>query len=598
MKFKKIITVFFIIILMFIFNFNVSADVINVQFTNTYRHTDVQLYALDASLYAFNNFPITSYATNKHLRLFLISSDLINGDRLYRQILIGYNEEDCQIKIYDGYVYMYIKGLAVCDRRYYQDVLTGSISNAGGSTVSFSSNYKAVLKLSKDNIKFKIRFTDSTINSVDEYITEEITNSFTYFNGDEKFNNVEYNSIGSLTGETYQNNADIRNPTYYGTLLSDKQEFINWIIENEKYVVFGDYGIQNTFEFVDDVVSLYETYQKNPLKLFLEIPHFIIKNGSIFSTVDKAKELINYVSALYQEFKLERRPVIYRPELQPYIFPKPWIDDAPNEKYVDNAGDSVEIGLLKEILRSIIITPQNLFNFFDYYIYNISVNTSLLADYVAQLPQYLSNLIYNNFFEDINYIKNALDNLSLGGGSDLINVEITTEKETEINTFFNDWNIQFSNKINEKIPVISQIGSLFSTFWEQTNVIKNENELPVYNYNQFLNDSDALTAISGVFDNSNKDYLTNINSPFIPSFTIRIGGVSHEIINFKFYAKYRSWIHNLITFILWFFFLLSLYKSIPNIIGRVAGLDKFLETHNEGVKDAEIENSYTKDGKD
>lgn len=601
MKFKKIFIGFLVITLMFIFSINVNAET----YTHSYINPNRTIDNVNAATYAFYNMfvPPGEYSYyessvqksfDSHIKL-LTFSDLGEYTE-YSQVLVYFDESTFTKVKYNDYYYIFFKKYRYSLKKYRQNNITKEMETLGGAsynsltgTTSFR-NYRFGLKLKDDYSSFSFnQDLPSTINNVDDLaVTGFSSSSWCYSNF------YEVTSTLNLLGETFVNNADIQNPSYNGTVLSDKQQFIKWIIANEKYTVFGDYGIENTAQFVDDIVNLYERFNKNPLSLFVSVPQFLIKNGSVFATVDKAKELINYVSALYQEFKLERRPVIYEPELLPYIFPQPWVDNEPNEKYVDDETDTIDVSLLREILRVLIVMPQNIFNFFDYYMYNISVNTSLLADYVAQLPQYLSDLIYNNFFEDINYIKNALDNLpsGSGGGSDLINVEITTEKETEINTFFNDWNIQFSNKINEKIPIIPQLHTLFFTFWEQTNVIKNENELPVYNYNQFLNDSDALTAITGVFDNSNKDYLTNINSPFIPSLTIRIGGVSHEIINFKFYAKYRRWIHNLITFILWFSFLLSLYKSIPNIIGRVAGLDKFIDTKNEGVKDDSIVDSY------
>lgn len=452
-KIKIIIPlIVFFLIGLFIKN-TISADMITAPFTNTYRNSNIQTYMLDASVYAYNNVSVSQYPYDKHIRFLVMEPNLdSNGNRRYRHTYISYNEQDSQIKIYDGFIFFYVKGFVRYERKFSQNVLTGEITTGSQSIGAYSSNYKGVIKLAldKSSIKYKFNFNDSTINSVEEYIVKEISNSFQYYTGEDTMIFCELNSIGSLTGETYINNADIQNPQYYGTILSDKQKFINWIIDEKKYVVFGDYGVQNTSEFVNDIVNLYETYQKNPMKLFIEFPQFLIKNGSIFSTYDKAKELINYISALYQEFKLERRPVIYEPELLPYIFPQPWKDNSTNEIYIDDETDTTDISLLREILRVLIVMPQNIFNFFDYYMYNISVNTSLLADYVAQLPIYMTDLLYyrlSPLFENI-------------GGDSIEN--ITNYNIQNLYTLNDEDNplLNLEVNINNKFPIINQTNNL------------------------------------------------------------------------------------------------------------------------------------------
>lgn len=403
-KFKIIIPLLvFLLIGIFIKN-TVSADT----YTHSYINPNRSIDNVNAATYAFYNMVIPageySYyessiqkSFDTHLKILTFQD--FGEYTEYSQLLIYFDESTISKVLYNDYYYVYFQKYRYSLKKYRQNNNTKEMENPGGlssSTLTGSSSfsyYHFGLKLKYDytSLSFNQQIS-SNISTADQLaVTGFSSSSWCYSNF------YEVTSTINLLGETFQNNADIQNPSYNGTVLSDKQAFINWIIDNEKYVVFGDYGIENTAQFVDDIVNLYERFNKNPLSLFVSVPQFLIKNGSVFATVDKAKELINYVSALYQEFKLERRPVIYEPDLFPYIFPQPWIDDEPNEKYVDVLDDSVEIGLLREILRAIIVTPQNMFNFIDYYLFNISSNVSLLADYVAQTPTYMTELLYYRF---------------------------------------------------------------------------------------------------------------------------------------------------------------------------------------------------------
>lgn len=401
MKFKKIITVFLIITLIFILNINVNADIITAPFTNTYRNPNIQTYMLDASVYSYNNVPVSQYVTDKHIRFLLMEPNLnSSGDRIYRHLYIGYNQLNSQIKIYDGFIYFYVQGLARADRSFRQNSLSGSFTTVTGTSGSYSSTTKSVIKLAldKSSINFKISFSDSSVNSVDDYILKDITNSFSYYTGDDNYIFCELNSIGSLTGETYINNADIQNPRYFGITLVDKQKFIDWIIENQKYLVFSDYGISIAVNYVDDIINLYEEFNSSPLKFFTSIPQFLISNGSIFANVDKAKQLYNLIDNLYQEFKISQQQKVFEVGTNNNLLPHQRVDpNTDNPIYIEDINDTLDIKLLREILKTLIQTPNIIYDLFDYYLFNISSNVSLIADYISQIPTYMTELLYYRF---------------------------------------------------------------------------------------------------------------------------------------------------------------------------------------------------------
>lgn len=579
MKFKKIFTLFLVITLIFIFNINVSADVITAPFTNTYRNPDIQTYMLDASIYAYNNVSSSQYPYDKHIRFLVMEPNVDkNGDRVFRHEYFSFNEINSQIKIYDGFIYFYVKGFIRYQLKFTQDVLSGHINDAGQGIYSYSSTSKAVIKLAldKSSIKYKFAFSDSKVNSVDDYIVREMTNNFSYYTLEDSMFFCELNSMGSLSGETYINNADIGNPRYYGITLVDKQKFIDWIIENQKYMEFADYGISTASNYVDDIINLYEEFNSSPLKFFTSIPEFLVSNGSIFANVDKAKQLYNLIDKLYQEFKISQQQKIFEVGTNNNLLPHQRINpNTDNPIYIEDINDTLDIKLLREILKTLIQTPNIIYDLFDYYLFNISSNVSLIADYIAQLPQYLTELMYNKFISPIHSIIDSINNIDTGGSTS-IDVIIPIEKEVEFNDFLNLWNNNFNDIIDNKFPVANQLSSLFDDFFVKAGISTDKDDLiySYYNPNIVGSTGDAdLSDFYSTFDDADTSYLNDVGySEDIPSLSIKIKGVKTEVINFKFYAKYRKEIFTIMSFILWFAFLLSLYKSLPKIIGNVSDI--------------------------
>ena len=85
------------------------------------------------------------------------------------------------------------------------------------------------------------------------------------------------------------------------------------------------------------------------------------------------------------------------------------------------------------------------------------------------------------------------------------------------------------------------------------------------------------------FDHADTSYLDDASySGDIPEgWTVTVGGQDIEIFDFRFYAKHRTKIHVIITFILYSTYLLSLLKSIPTLIGNVSDVRNAFDTHSQ-----------------
>lgn len=238
-----------------------------------------------------------------------------------------------------------------------------------------------------------------------------------------------------------------------------------------------------------------------------------------------------------------------------------------------------------------------------------TTDVSLLREIIRLLIK-ISNTLTNGFFDlvhkdfdisgDVDRIVTAINNIELKSpegdvtsgslGDVIVDVTITDEKQQELDDFFNGWSVDFDNKVKEKFPVTAQLGELFNDdFFEKCGIDCN-GDGEVYSYyseNVYAvsetstvselsasapgSDHKLVTDFLGQFDSADVNFLNDANfSSSVPDWSITVGGKKCEVFSFKLYAKYRTQIHFIMSFILWTVYLLSLYKSLPQIIGQVS----------------------------
>lgn len=315
-----------------------------------------------------------------------------------------YDENNIYILIY-GYRKMY----------YPSDVSKNSFGqyiNNGSSYNNNFSKWKMFFVFDKNTrqLRFwekKDGYTGSVLSSLDENILNypniKYTQNYNLLRADFNFNYDSFNQwISPL---------DFENPrTLYGRQLIDKENFIQWIKSNNKQSSFVDYGISTSSNYVENLINLYEA--NDPFQFFTQIPSFLIDNQSIFSSVEVARGLFNLIDNLYQEYKLSQTSQIKQVDTNSNLLPHHRIDSS-TDIYIENATDTIDIKILRDILKTLIQTPYTLYTLFDYYLYNISNNTQLAVEYLTQIPTYMTELLYYRFAPLFSYSGGGFDTSEL-----------------------------------------------------------------------------------------------------------------------------------------------------------------------------------------
>ena len=214
--------------------------------------------------------------------------------------------------------------------------------------------------------------------------------------------------------------------------------------------------------------------------------------------------------------------------------------------------------------------------------------------YICSLPDLFAKSSYNIFIEPINLIIDALGNV---GSSTNFEIEIPEEKQDEVDLFFDEWHTNFSEKLNSKIPVFTQLSELFNdNFFEKCGLDVNDDG-EVYQYftagsvSSSGSTSDEVEAVESLllqFDKADTNFANIEYSGDIPDgWTVTIAGNDIEIFDFKVFARYRSKIHVIIVFFAYTAYLLSLFKSLPTIIGNVSDVQNAFTSYFEQSRNKE-----------
>lgn len=419
--------------------------------------------------------------------------------------------------------------------------------------------------------------------------------------------NVDYFLIPNTVTELPDNELKQKSYDLYGVNVNevDKVGFLQWLQEFNKIEEIRDTGLNIANDKLTYLLDFWIKYKGRPLSMLANAPSLLweINLTSItFDTITSFSSCLDNLYLQYQNYLSERNSAEKVGILNPANLPHHQRSISDTSLITDDVSDTTDISLLRDILRQIILLPDEISNNFGYlsvYLDGILVDFDRLLYYLDSLPDYVAYNIHILFSDDIQTIIDAINNISVSvpegdtTTNNFIDVTIPDEKQTELNNFFNGWNTRFSDELNSKFPIKSQLENLFTDFFEKCGVDTNSDGqvFEYVTYNSDLNtvnsdggfsvrhDNDIKSTLLSCFDDADTSYLDNIvYSDDIPKLGIKINGVQHEIINFKFYAKYRQYIFAIISFILWFGYLYSLYKSLPAIVGRVSGVVSAFKT--------------------
>lgn len=355
------------------------------------------------------------------------------------------------------------------------------------------------------------------------------------------------------------------------------QSFVEWLLETGRWT---EIPISIADSTLTPYIEYFSKYGGSGSLFVNNLNDFLSHYFESQVTNSVARQVLSKTKSLYQEYLALKNDTV-RNHLTNRVNKTDTIDTVTNNDNLtlvtDQEDDSTIISILRDILRFLLSLPSV-----------ISDCTNLILNKLDSLN--LTTNFVNDFSSDADRIIDSINNITVDVPDTSIDVTITDEKQQELDDFFNGWSVDFDNKVKEKFPVTAQLGELFNDdFFEKCGIDCNgDGEVYSYYSENFYavsetstvselsasspgSDQKLVTDFLGQFDSSDVNFLNDANfSSSVPDWSITVGGKKCEVFSFKLYAKYRTQIHFIMSFILWTVYLLSLYKSLPQIIGQVS----------------------------
>lgn len=143
------------------------------------------------------------------------------------------------------------------------------------------------------------------------------------------------------------------------SLSIEKEEFIKWLIDNEKYVEIADSLVENR---VSGFVDIFQRYGSNTKSFAYNVKQFFEFIG-IGQTVSDYESVLEKTRSLYREYQQYVRFQLmehYNNKVKDTLNIKPVTNDNNTTLITDADSDTVVIRLLRDILRSLIALPVNI----------------------------------------------------------------------------------------------------------------------------------------------------------------------------------------------------------------------------------------------
>lgn len=495
--------------------------------------------------------------------------------------------------------------------REYKDFYCSFSSVDSSSLVSFLTDNDFTESRHVGTVTYMPLFSENCLG-VTNIITPQNINNIPVVN-DLFFTSDNCDSFFVVRGFKFDSSSSVIDFDYptTGILIVDVDidSFTQWIIDNKRYEDIANCGLDIAQDKIKYLVEWWTKYGTNPAKMLLGLPKLISNINILNIDISLISSVCNCIDNLYIEYKryvtmMEDKKIQYDHSYWPGHLQE---DDDGNKDYTyvtDTEEDDVYTSLLREILRAISSLPDLIATKFSYlqtYLDSILIDFNRLLNYITLLPDSFADSAYNVFIDPINQIIEALGNV---GSSTNIEIEIPDTKKDEVYLFFDEWHTNFSDAINNKVPVYSQLSSLFNdSFFEKCGLdVNGDGETFAYYTapgsvgsgdvqtlalnTSALSDSGEHVAVRSLleqFDHADTSYLDDASySGDIPEgWTVTVGGQDIEIFDFRIYAKHRTKIHVIITFILYSTYLLSLFKSIPTLIGNVSDVRNAFDAHSQ-----------------
>lgn len=327
-------------------------------------------------IFCFSAFPVSAYTTVtfeipfNHYNNSSIddstSSTIFNNIYSNQSIIdLGYTSENSTLSFYqdvDGYRFYLQK------TELFINIKNGIILNTSSGRRFISSSFSDI------NSIINSVYTESYLkfNNTSSYVNLPcyVPDSNTYYLC--KVRSVATSTV-SLSGDPdttkplcfYYNYMPVYDPItlpIYQAVYSlsiEKEEFIKWLIDNEKYVEIADSLVENR---VSGFVDIFQRYGANSNAFAYNVKQFFEFIG-IGQTVSDYGAVLEKTRSLYREYqRYVRQQLIdhYNNKVKDTLNIKPLTNDNNTSLITDSADDTVVVRLLRDILRSLISLPVNI----------------------------------------------------------------------------------------------------------------------------------------------------------------------------------------------------------------------------------------------
>ena len=257
---------------------------------------------------------------------------------------------------------------------------------------------------------------------------------------------------------------------------------------------------------------------------------------------------------------------------------------------------------LKNFIYNNVDTTQDSDGKYHYIVKNYNPVTNTYPDYFYNENYFYENILYKNDtnLDDTNNwlqkIYNAIIDLPNHVKS-TVTTNVTNTYNylfTPSDDFWNEWDLKFSNTLNDKFPVIKQVEDFTKNVGDIINSYSEE-DFAVGSINDFFAfDNDTEPEVQTL---SLEDDISNVETSYtgyVPKISIdlskiklmgyQLGDGKVIVMDFTWYLKYRPLIFTLIIVISYTWYIISLSKSLPRLIGNVADVFDYRQ-------DVEVANS-------
>ena len=341
-------------------------------------------------IFCFSSFPVSAYTTITFDIPFdfynnsSLSDDTVNTifNNIYKNqsiIDLGYTTSNSTLSIYEssGTIYIYVQKTDV-----FVNVGSGCILNFEKKSYPVFISYSFLNKSSSISDLLYHTFTTYNISypssgyslyklpvydsSKKQYFIAEINSNYYYGQNLSLMNGYsDTNPDTSKPLAFFYNYVPSFNPiispiyeAVYG-LSIEKEQFVKWLIDNQKYVEIADSLVENR---VSGFVDIFQRYGASSKAFMYNAKQFFEFIG-IGQTISDYGAVLEKTRSLYQEYqRYVRQQLIdhYNNKVKDTLNIKPVTDDNNTTLITDTDSDTVVIRLLRDILRSLISLPVNI----------------------------------------------------------------------------------------------------------------------------------------------------------------------------------------------------------------------------------------------